>query len=97
MTDEKAIRDALRSIDDVEADIRGCETALTRIRLRLAGLLTQERRPVPLRHGVNCHKAAHSHLRNGYLHTRDDDTPYDVDGVAYCGRCHLVLGQREEE
>lgn len=24
-------------------------------------------------------------------HAPDDDTPYDVDGVSYCGRCHHAL------
>lgn len=26
-----------------------------------------------------------------YLHGEEDDTPYDVDGVAYCGRCHRAI------
>jgi len=41
-------------------------------------------------HGRDCPKAAH--LGEGYLHAADDDGPYDVDGVAYCGRCHGWLG-----
>jgi hypothetical protein len=28
------------------------------------------------------------HAGTGYLHAEDDDGPYDVDGVLYCGRCH---------
>lgn len=28
------------------------------------------------------------HHGTGYLHAADDDRPYDVDGVKYCGRCH---------
>lgn len=42
-----------------------------------------------VRHGINCEKR--SHFRDGYLHGADDDTPYDVDGVKYCGRCHVAL------
>lgn len=33
-----------------------------------------------------CEKAPH--VGSGYLHAEDDDLPYDVDGVRYCGRCH---------
>ena len=43
----------------------------------------------PITHGVNCPKAPH--VGDGYLHGEDDDTPYDVDGVPYCGRCHHGL------
>lgn len=45
-------------------------------------------------HGVNCPKVAHDGV--GYLHAFDDDGPYDVDGVPYCGRCHLYLPPIEE-
>lgn len=38
-------------------------------------------------HGTNCKKAQHEE-RGGYLHAEDDDSPYYVDGLAYCGRCH---------
>jgi hypothetical protein len=41
------------------------------------------------RHGVTCPKAPH--VRDGYLHGEDDDTPYNVDGASYCGRCHMAL------
>jgi hypothetical protein len=40
-------------------------------------------------HGINCEKKPH--IRTGYLHGEDDDTPYDVDGLKYCGRCHTSL------
>jgi len=43
-----------------------------------------------LQHGRDCPKV--QHLGAGYLHGADDDRPYDVDGVAYCGRCHGWLG-----
>ena len=40
-------------------------------------------------HGVNCPKTPH--VMTGYLHGPEDDTPYDVDGVTYCGRCHQYI------
>lgn len=43
-------------------------------------------------HGKDCPKAMH--LGEGYLHAADDDQPYDVDGVMYCGRCHGWMGTR---
>jgi hypothetical protein len=43
------------------------------------------------RHGEGfCQKVVHSKT-GGYLHHKDDDTIYFVDGVAYCGRCHMYL------
>lgn len=42
------------------------------------------------RHGVDCPKA--KHMGGGYLHDADDDRPYDVDNVLYCGRCHGWIG-----
>lgn len=41
------------------------------------------------RHGINCPK--NPHTREGYLHDIDDDAPYDIDGVKYCGRCHVAM------
>ncbi len=60
------------------------------IRLVLDALPTRE----PVEHGRNCQKM--THLGNGYLHDADDDRPYDVDGVTYCGRCHRALGRDTE-
>ena len=31
------------------------------------------------------------HIGDGYLHSEDEDGPYDIDGVHYCGRCHLAM------
>jgi hypothetical protein len=43
-------------------------------------------------HGVNCEKKPHTARGGqGYLHSVDDDGQYDVDGVLYCGRCHMWL------
>lgn len=47
-----------------------------------------------LRHGVNCKKEPH--VRDGYLHDERDDTPYDVDGQMYCGRCHTAMNWQTE-
>ena len=41
-------------------------------------------------HGKDCFKQVHI-AESGYLHSENDDSPYDVDGVNYCGRCHEVL------
>lgn len=42
-------------------------------------------------HGKSCPKKPHDETRGGYLHDEHDDQPYDVDHVAYCGRCHQAL------
>jgi hypothetical protein len=46
-----------------------------------------------VKHGFNCQKVIHR--ESGYLHSSEDDSPYDVDGVAYCGRCHMVMSVPE--
>ena len=51
----------------------------------------QQATPAAIVHGVNCEKAKHDARRGGYLHNSDDDGPYNVDGLSYCGRCHRVL------
>lgn len=38
-------------------------------------------------HGKNCAKIVHAQGA-GYLHGENDNSPYYVDGVRYCGRCH---------
>ena len=38
-----------------------------------------------------CQKVEHGLIENGYLHGRDDDGPYTVDGINYCGRCHQYM------
>jgi len=42
-----------------------------------------------VKHGETCRKVAH--VDGGYEHGADDDRPYDVDGVTYCGRCHEYI------
>ena len=42
-----------------------------------------------IQHGTECKKV--EHVGGGYLHDSEDDTPYLVDGVKYCGRCHRGL------
>ncbi len=41
-----------------------------------------------------CEKAPHDGPSGGYLHATDDDSPYEVDGVWYCGRCHFAVNQQ---
>lgn len=37
---------------------------------------------------MTCPKMPHDNPNSGYLHAADDDSPYSVDGLLYCGRCH---------
>lgn len=48
-------------------------------------------------HGVDCPKVEHLDFRGGYLHGPNDDSPYYVDGVLYCGRCHGWMGLSESD
>lgn len=48
-----------------------------------------------MQHGVDCKKEPH--WRTGYLHGEEDDSPYDVDGCLYCGRCHYALPSRRSD
>lgn len=41
-------------------------------------------------HGIDhCQKVPH--LGVGYMHAEGDNSPYQVDGISYCGRCHFAL------
>jgi hypothetical protein len=42
-----------------------------------------------VQHGITCQKVPHAN--EGYMHADGDDTPYEVDGVRYCGRCHFAM------
>lgn len=57
--------------------------------LNLAESLREHAEKLPVTHGVDCNKEPHK--GGGYLHSVAEDGPYDVDGVPYCGRCHLAL------
>lgn len=57
--------------------------------LRYVDRRSWENKAWPLIHGRTCRKVHHEH--GGYLHASDDDGPYDVDGVMYCGRCHQFV------
>lgn len=51
-------------------------------------------KPFPgIRHGFDCPKASHNGC--GHLHAENDDSPYHVDGVRYCGRCHVCFAEGE--
>lgn len=41
-------------------------------------------------HGVDCRESYHGN-REGLRHAAGDFRPYDVDGVAYCGKCHCAM------
>lgn len=42
---------------------------------------------------LQCPKAPHDKRDGGYLHDENDDRPYDVDGLTYCGRCHFSCNE----
>lgn len=42
-----------------------------------------------IQHPADCEKVPHT--KDGYLHSETDDSPYTVDGVKYCGRCHYAI------
>jgi hypothetical protein len=46
--------------------------------------------PPGIRHGHDCEKVTHT--LEGYLHAANDDSAYTVDGLKYCGRCHVFVG-----
>mgnify|MGYP001559825634 FL=1 len=50
---------------------------------------TKNPRHLAVQHGVTCDKKPHH--GGGYLHGEDDDNPYDIDHLQYCGRCHHAL------
>ena len=52
--------------------------------------MAEQEKYIPVNHGVDCEKV--DHLGDGYLHDPADDSPYNVDGLAYCGKCHAWLG-----
>lgn len=45
-------------------------------------------------HGVDCRKVLHcceGGYSFGWMHHADDDFPYFLNNVKYCGRCHQAL------
>lgn len=46
----------------------------------------RRKRLAVVRHGIDCRKSEHQ--GEGYMHGASDDSPYSVDGLTYCGRCH---------
>lgn len=48
-------------------------------------------------HGRTCIKVPHIKSDGGYLHAPDDDGPFDVDNVWYCGRCHAAIPEPKGE
>ena len=55
-------------------------------------------KPVVIVHGANCHKVKHSGNDefDGFGHGENDDGPYLIYGIPYCGRCHRWVGSYGE-
>lgn len=50
-------------------------------------IIEAEESQIGIRHGINCQKVRHD-TGNGFFHEPNDNGPYYVDNVRYCGRCH---------
>ena len=94
----------IAKLDNLEARARDVEVGMTRIRRELQDqfhLKTWDYDPAKPAvkpatvaaevHGFNCPKVFHDPQRSGYLHGSDDDSPFNDDGLSYCGRCHRAL------
>lgn len=97
---ERAIRHA-RTVcettlpgDDLETDaVILLSKALDKVSQLVDREIRAGRMPMPERAALgepHCPKAPHDNPNGGYLHGADDDSPYSVDGVRYCGRCHYM-------
>ena len=83
----------IAKLDNLEARARDVVVGMTRIRHEFQDefkIKTWNYDPRRIQHGVSCPKRPHR-VGAAYMHGLDDDGPYDVDGVAYCGRCHECL------
>ena len=47
-------------------------------------------KPEDIPYLMTCQKVRHNE-HSAYMHPPDDDGPYSVDGVKYCGRCHTYM------
>lgn len=91
----KAQREAIENVaamffegsDDICAVSSSIEDVIDR---RLSRSRVRSHHP-DIVHGATCDKRLHIN-GSGYLHAEDDDKPYIVDGLRYCGRCHTWLG-----
>lgn len=89
----KATRDARRDVQSIPATTRMYLDAVG----GAGGKVTTEVKrqvlihPTNPKHGIDCSKMHHDPMVSGYLHDQTDDSPYYVDGVPYCGRCHVAL------
>ena len=53
-----------------------------------------------MKHGISCEKQPHTALMklvDHSLHDEEDDRPFLVDGVTWCGRCHSRVQLDYEE
>ena len=74
---------------------RGAIAALSRLESALTTAQSQDAQGDERIHGKTCRKVVHGSTGypvGGYLHGDYDDSPYDVDGLKYCGRCHQCIG-----
>lgn len=86
---EKSMSDLTENLDlTAIGDAVSKELIRQRVGKRLE--LSDGEEVTPVHHGIDCKKV--KHIGDGYLHLSDDDGPYDVDGMVYCGRCHECLG-----
>lgn len=56
---------------------------------------TPQHTPAHRVHGETCVKVTHREGITSYLHSENDDGPYCVDGLPYCGRCHHYLSESD--
>jgi site-specific DNA-methyltransferase (adenine-specific) len=78
-----------RKFIGIESDLKYFQVAKERLEKRYSEGIPRPGFRKEIIHGSTCPKAPHT--RSGYLHGEDDDTPYSVDGLSYCGRCHTSL------
>lgn len=82
------IKELQQRVAEVEAE---CER-IRKVALELASEEEWHQRTSALAQAADagdltCKKVPHIQ-KGGYLHAANDDSPFDVDGVMYCGRCH---------
>lgn len=86
-----AWHEAAGDIYDIPASLEGFGELIDRVERRWRLDLCPE-----FLHAGDCPKFIHA---EGvcYLHEPDDDSPYEIDGVMFCGRCHGWLSIAEKE
>ncbi len=95
-SDYELLRDAiLENLDDCIQEDDVAEVAIFIAAIERAGAEIKRLSAPALRASETtaptCAKVLHDVMKVGWLHAADDDSPYDIDGVAYCGRCHVAM------